>query len=79
MLTPSASSSSVNLWPRSTPTSVTAGLENLANPVLAAALAITAVALVTGGAAVGRITGRSMLRSGLRQLALGRRRDFHRR
>ena len=27
--------------------------------------------LVTGGAAVGRLTGRSMLRSGLRQLALG--------
>jgi vacuolar iron transporter family protein len=40
-------------------------------PVLAAAIAITAVALVVGGAAVGRLTGRSMLRSGLRQLALG--------
>ena len=37
----------------------------------AATLVITAVALVTGGAAVGRLTGRSMLRSGLRQLALG--------
>jgi VIT1/CCC1 family predicted Fe2+/Mn2+ transporter len=40
-------------------------------PVLAATLTITAVALVTGGAAVGRLTGRPMLRSGLRQLALG--------
>jgi VIT1/CCC1 family predicted Fe2+/Mn2+ transporter len=40
-------------------------------PVLAASIAITAVALVTGGAAVGRLTGRSMLRSGLRQLGLG--------
>jgi VIT1/CCC1 family predicted Fe2+/Mn2+ transporter len=29
------------------------------------------VALVTGGAAVGRLTGRSMVRSGLRQFALG--------
>ena len=40
-------------------------------PMLAVSLAITAVALVTGGAAVGRLTGRPMLRSGLRQLALG--------
>ncbi len=40
-------------------------------PELAASIAITAVALVTGGAAVGRLTGRSMLRSGLRQLGLG--------
>jgi VIT1/CCC1 family predicted Fe2+/Mn2+ transporter len=40
-------------------------------PVLAAAIAITAVALVVGGGAVGKLTGRSMLRSGLRQLALG--------
>jgi VIT1/CCC1 family predicted Fe2+/Mn2+ transporter len=40
-------------------------------PMLAVSLAITAVALVTGGAAVGRLTGRSILRSGLRQLALG--------
>ena len=40
-------------------------------PVLAATLVITAVALVTGGAAVGRLTGRSVVRSGLRQLALG--------
>ena len=39
--------------------------------VLAATLVITAVALVTGGAVVGRLTGRSMIRSGLRQLALG--------
>ena len=39
--------------------------------VLAATLVITAVALLAGGAAVGRVTGRSMLRSGLRQLALG--------
>jgi VIT1/CCC1 family predicted Fe2+/Mn2+ transporter len=39
--------------------------------MLAVSLAITAVALVTGGAAVGRVTGRSMLRSGFRQLALG--------
>jgi VIT1/CCC1 family predicted Fe2+/Mn2+ transporter len=29
------------------------------------------VALVTGGMIVGRLTGRSVLRSGLRQLALG--------
>ncbi len=40
-------------------------------PVLAATLGITAVALVTGGAAVGKLTGRSLLRSGLRQLVLG--------
>ena len=40
-------------------------------PMLAATLTITAVALVTGGAAVGKLTGRSMLRAGLRQLALG--------
>ena len=40
-------------------------------PVLAATLTITAVALVTGGAAVGKLTGRSMLHAGLRQLALG--------
>ena len=39
--------------------------------VLAAALGIAAVALLTGGMVVGRITGRPMLRSGLRQLALG--------
>jgi len=40
-------------------------------PVLAATLIITAVALAAGGMTVGRLTGRSMLRSGLRQLALG--------
>jgi VIT1/CCC1 family predicted Fe2+/Mn2+ transporter len=40
-------------------------------PVLAMMLALTAVALVTGGTAVGRLTGRPVLRSGLRQLAFG--------
>ena len=40
-------------------------------PMLTATLGITAVALVTGGMIVGRLTGRSVLRSGLRQLALG--------
>jgi VIT1/CCC1 family predicted Fe2+/Mn2+ transporter len=40
-------------------------------PVLAATLAVTAVALAGGGMAVGRLTGRPMLRSGLRQLLLG--------
>ena len=40
-------------------------------PVLAVMLALTAVALVTGGMAVGRLTGRPVLRSGLRQLAFG--------
>jgi VIT1/CCC1 family predicted Fe2+/Mn2+ transporter len=40
-------------------------------PILAATLTITAVALITGGAAVGKLTGRSMLRAGLRQLVLG--------
>jgi VIT1/CCC1 family predicted Fe2+/Mn2+ transporter len=40
-------------------------------PVLAASLAITAVALVIGGGAVGKLTGRSLVRSGLRQLLLG--------
>jgi VIT1/CCC1 family predicted Fe2+/Mn2+ transporter len=39
--------------------------------VLGAALGITAVALLAGGMAVGRLTGRPMVRSGLRQLALG--------
>jgi VIT1/CCC1 family predicted Fe2+/Mn2+ transporter len=38
---------------------------------LAAALGITAAALVGGGMVVGRITGRPALRSGLRQLVLG--------
>ena len=40
-------------------------------PVLAATLAISAVALGAGGMAVGRITGRPVIRSGLRQLVLG--------
>jgi VIT1/CCC1 family predicted Fe2+/Mn2+ transporter len=40
-------------------------------PYLAATLVITAVALAAGGTVVGRLTGRSLLRSGLRQLALG--------
>ena len=39
--------------------------------VLAAALGITAVALLAGGMIVGRLTGRPVVRSGLRQLALG--------
>jgi len=34
-------------------------------------LTITAVALAVGGAAVGKLTGRSMLHAGLRQLGLG--------
>jgi len=40
-------------------------------PTLAASLGITAVALLVGGMVVGRLTGRAVLRSGLRQLALG--------
>jgi VIT1/CCC1 family predicted Fe2+/Mn2+ transporter len=40
-------------------------------PVLAASLGIAGVALLAGGMTVGRLTGRPMLRSGLRQLALG--------
>ena len=40
-------------------------------PVLAVTLALTAVALVTGGMVVGRLTGRPVLRSGLRQVVLG--------
>ena len=43
----------------------------LGEPVLALTLALTAVALIAGGMAVGRLTGRPVLRSGLRQLALG--------
>jgi vacuolar iron transporter family protein len=39
--------------------------------VLWASLALTAIALVSGGMVVGRLTGRPVLRSGLRQLALG--------
>jgi VIT1/CCC1 family predicted Fe2+/Mn2+ transporter len=42
-------------------------------PVLAATLGISAAALLTGGMTVGRLTGRPLLRSGLRQLALGAR------
>jgi VIT1/CCC1 family predicted Fe2+/Mn2+ transporter len=38
---------------------------------LAVSLGITAVALVAGGMVVGRLTGRPLLRSGLRQFALG--------
>jgi vacuolar iron transporter family protein len=38
---------------------------------LTAALVITAVALVTGGMGVGRLTGRPLLRAGSRQLVLG--------
>jgi vacuolar iron transporter family protein len=38
---------------------------------LAATLGLTALALVAGGMAVGRLTGRPFLRSGLRQLAFG--------
>jgi VIT1/CCC1 family predicted Fe2+/Mn2+ transporter len=40
-------------------------------PYLVATLAITAVALTAGGIIVGRLTGRPMLRSGLRQFLLG--------
>ena len=40
-------------------------------PVLGATLGLTALALVVGGMVVGRLTGRPLLRSGLRQLALG--------
>jgi VIT1/CCC1 family predicted Fe2+/Mn2+ transporter len=40
-------------------------------PDLAATLACTAVALAFGGMVVGRLTGRPVLRSGLRQFALG--------
>ncbi len=39
--------------------------------LLGAALGIAAVALLTGGMVVGKLTGRPVLRSGLRQLALG--------
>lgn len=39
--------------------------------VLWATLVLTAAALITGGMAVGRLTGRAVLRSGLRQLAFG--------
>jgi vacuolar iron transporter family protein len=39
--------------------------------ILGAALGITSVALLVGGMVVGRLTGRPIVRSGLRQLALG--------
>jgi len=39
--------------------------------VLWVSLVLTAVALLSGGMVVGRLTGRPVLRSGLRQLALG--------
>jgi vacuolar iron transporter family protein len=39
--------------------------------LLAVALGVAAVALLTGGMVVGKLTGRSLLRSGLRQLLLG--------
>ena len=39
--------------------------------VLWVSLVLTGVALLSGGMAVGRLTGRPVLRSGLRQLALG--------
>ncbi len=38
---------------------------------LPVALGMTAVALFAGGVTVGRLTGRPLLRAGLRQLALG--------
>jgi VIT1/CCC1 family predicted Fe2+/Mn2+ transporter len=40
-------------------------------PVLGVSLALTAIALVSGGMVVGRLTGRPLLRSGLRQILLG--------
>jgi VIT1/CCC1 family predicted Fe2+/Mn2+ transporter len=40
-------------------------------PDLAATLILTAVALLTGGMVVGRLTGRPVLRSGARQFLLG--------
>jgi vacuolar iron transporter family protein len=40
-------------------------------PVLAVTLVLTAVALLTGGMTVGRLTGQPILRSGVRQLVLG--------
>jgi VIT1/CCC1 family predicted Fe2+/Mn2+ transporter len=43
----------------------------LSFPSLVVAMLITAVALTAGGVAVGRLTGRPLLHSGLRQLALG--------
>lgn len=43
----------------------------LGSASLRISLAVTAAALVTGGMVVGRLTGRPLLYSGLRQLALG--------
>jgi VIT1/CCC1 family predicted Fe2+/Mn2+ transporter len=40
-------------------------------PALAVTLVLTVAALLGGGMIVGRLTGRPVLRSGLRQLALG--------
>jgi VIT1/CCC1 family predicted Fe2+/Mn2+ transporter len=40
-------------------------------PVLGVSLVLMAIALVSGGMVVGRLTGRPVLRSGLRQLVLG--------
>ena len=40
-------------------------------PVLGVSLALTVIALVSGGMIVGRLTGRPMFQAGLRQLALG--------
>ena len=40
-------------------------------PSLPIAMIITAVALTSGGMAVGRLTGRPLIKAGLRQLALG--------
>jgi VIT1/CCC1 family predicted Fe2+/Mn2+ transporter len=40
-------------------------------PALGATLGLTALALIIGGMSVGRLTGRPLLHSGLRQLALG--------
>jgi VIT1/CCC1 family predicted Fe2+/Mn2+ transporter len=39
--------------------------------VLWASLLLTAITLLAGGMAVGRLTGRPLLRAGLRQLVLG--------
>jgi VIT1/CCC1 family predicted Fe2+/Mn2+ transporter len=43
----------------------------LGAPTLTATLVLTAVALTAGGMVVGRLTGRPLIRSGIRQLALG--------
>jgi VIT1/CCC1 family predicted Fe2+/Mn2+ transporter len=47
-----------------------AGVQGMGT-ALGAALVVAAVALLTGGMVVGKLTGRSLLRAGLRQLALG--------